>query len=131
MLYVYTRALSAVSSVRLVAQCGMAPWSRNLPAWHLFSEGSSFTSSLASSSLSLWSLSAVHTSLIQPQSSLTALLIQLSWPQMGMERGDQDQELPLMRSACLEMPQTGTAFTALGSICASGINYRVGAEQGL
>lgn len=31
-----------------------------------------------------------------------------------------------MHSTCLELPQT-----ALGSICSSGINYRVGAGQGV
>lgn len=65
----------------------------------------------------------LHTNpLIHPQSSPPALLIQLSQPQMGTKQRDQDQELLLILSARLEMPQPGT-FTALGSICPCVINY--------
>lgn len=106
----------------LGAQRGVAPWGRH-PQHGLFSRGSSFTSSLQR-------LSAAHTpnsAPEQPDSPADTIILATD----GDRAGDGDQELPLMRSACLEPPQTGRAFTALRSICSSGINYRVGAGQAL
>lgn len=100
----HARALSAASSVGLVAQCGMAPWGRH--PQHSTCTASSLGHLLhlltsPSPSSSLWTESCTHIPSSAPE-HLTALLIQLSWPQLGTERAHPDQELPLMRSACLE-----------------------------
>lgn len=64
MLGIYIRALSAASSVGLVAQHGMAPWGRYAPAQQLhslFSKGNSFTSSPALLQAHLYRDRVLHT----------------------------------------------------------------------